>query len=62
VDLLRAQIAFASGLGSDAPPLLFRAARRLEPLNLDLARVTAAALAAQPLADVPAVSLDGCAG
>ena len=38
VDLLRAQVAFATGLGSDAPPLLLRAARRLEPLNLDLAR------------------------
>jgi len=40
VDLLRGQIAFASGLGSDAPPLLLSAARRLEPLNLDLARET----------------------
>ena len=40
MDLLRAQVAFASGLGSDAPPLLLRAARRLEPLNLDLARET----------------------
>ena len=33
-DLLRGQIAFASGLGSDAPPLLLKAAKRLEPLNL----------------------------
>ena len=40
VDLLRGQIAFASGLGSDAPPLLLAAARRLEPINLDLARET----------------------
>ena len=40
VDLLRGQIAFASGLGSDAPPLLLKAARRLEPLDLDLARET----------------------
>jgi DNA-binding CsgD family transcriptional regulator len=40
VGLLRGQIAFASGLGSDAPPLLVEAARRLEPLNLDLARET----------------------
>jgi DNA-binding CsgD family transcriptional regulator len=39
-DLLRGQVAFASGLGSDAPPLLLKAARRLEPLNLDLARET----------------------
>ena len=40
VDLLRGQIAFASGMGSDAPPLLLSAARRLEPLDLDLARET----------------------
>jgi len=39
-DLLRGRIAFASGLGSDAPPLLLKAAKRLEPLNLDLARET----------------------
>jgi DNA-binding CsgD family transcriptional regulator len=39
-DLLRGKIAFASRLGSDAPPLLLKAARRLEPLNLDLARET----------------------
>ena len=39
-DLLRGQIAFASGLGSDASPLLLKAAKRLEPLNLDLARQT----------------------
>jgi len=39
-DLLRGQIAFASGLGSDAPPLLLKAAKRLEPLDLDLARQT----------------------
>jgi DNA-binding CsgD family transcriptional regulator len=39
-DLLRGQIAFGSGLGSDAPPLLLKAAKRLEPLNLDLARQT----------------------
>ncbi len=40
VDLLRAHVAFASGLGSDAALLLFNAARRLEPLNLELARET----------------------
>src|SRR6185437_2905650 len=40
VDLLRGQIAFASGLGSDAPPLLLKAAKRLEPLNRELARDT----------------------
>ena len=39
-DLLRGRIAFASGLGSDAPPLLLKAAKRLEALNLDLARQT----------------------
>jgi DNA-binding CsgD family transcriptional regulator len=40
VDLLRGQIAFASGQGRDASALLLTAARRLEPLNLDLARET----------------------
>ncbi len=39
-DLLRGHIAFASGLGSDAPPLLLKAAKRLEPLDLELARET----------------------
>jgi DNA-binding CsgD family transcriptional regulator len=39
-DLLRAYVAFASGLGSDAPPLLLKAARQLEPFDLDLARET----------------------
>ncbi len=39
-DLLRGQITFATGLGSDAPPLLLKAAKRLEPLDLDLARET----------------------
>ncbi len=40
VDLLRGEIVFASGLGSDAPPLLLKAAKRLEPLEADLARET----------------------
>jgi DNA-binding CsgD family transcriptional regulator len=40
VDLLRGQIAFASGMAADAPPLLLKAAARLEPLDLDLARET----------------------
>jgi DNA-binding CsgD family transcriptional regulator len=40
VDLLRGHVAFASGLGSDAPPLLLKAARRLEPIDLQLARET----------------------
>jgi DNA-binding CsgD family transcriptional regulator/tetratricopeptide (TPR) repeat protein len=37
-DLLRGHVTFASGMGSDAPPLLLRAAQRLEPLDLALAR------------------------
>jgi DNA-binding CsgD family transcriptional regulator len=37
VELLRAQIAFASTYGSDAPILLLRAARRLGPLSRTLA-------------------------
>ena len=40
MDLLRGHVAFASGLGSDAPPLLLAAARRLEPFDLNLARET----------------------
>ena len=40
VDLLRGQIAFASGLGSDAPPQLLKAAKRLEPLDPIMARET----------------------
>jgi DNA-binding CsgD family transcriptional regulator len=40
VDLLRAQIAFAVNRGRDAPPLLLTAAKRLEPLDVGLARET----------------------
>ena len=40
VALLRGHVAFASGLGSDAPPLLLDAAKRLEPFDLELARET----------------------
>jgi DNA-binding CsgD family transcriptional regulator len=40
VDLLRGHVAFAAGLSSDAPSLLLKAAKRLEPLNLELARET----------------------
>jgi len=40
VELLRSHIAFASGLGREAPPLLLSAARGIEPFNLDLARET----------------------
>jgi DNA-binding CsgD family transcriptional regulator len=55
IDLLRAQIAAASNLGSEAPPLLLAAAKRLEPLDVGLARETyldllAAVLFAGPLA------------
>jgi DNA-binding CsgD family transcriptional regulator len=39
-DLLRARIAFAQRRGRDAPPLLLRAARHLEPLDGMLARET----------------------
>ena len=40
VDLLRAQLAFVSRRGRDAPPLLLKAARRLERLDIELARET----------------------
>jgi DNA-binding CsgD family transcriptional regulator len=40
IDLLRAQIAFASSHGSEAAPLLLAAAHRLEPLDDALARET----------------------
>ncbi|HSZ43295.1 MAG TPA: AAA family ATPase [Trebonia sp.] len=39
-DLLRGQVAFASGMGADAPPLLLNAARRLASLDAGLARET----------------------
>ena len=39
-ELLRARIAFAINRGSDAPTLLLRAARQLEPLDNELARDT----------------------
>jgi DNA-binding CsgD family transcriptional regulator len=39
-ELLRGQIAFASSAGRDAPPLLFGAAKRLEPIDARLARET----------------------
>jgi DNA-binding CsgD family transcriptional regulator len=40
VALLRGQIEFAVNRGRDAPPLLLSAAKRLEPLDIGLARVT----------------------
>ena len=39
-DLLRAQIAFASSHGRDAPPLMLSAAKQLEALDVGLARQT----------------------
>jgi hypothetical protein len=38
VEVLRAQISFAASRGSDAPPLLLKAAKRLELLDAGLAR------------------------
>jgi DNA-binding CsgD family transcriptional regulator len=40
IDLLRAQLAFASSRGTEATPLLLAAAQRLETLDLRLARET----------------------
>jgi DNA-binding CsgD family transcriptional regulator len=40
IDLLDAQLAFTSSRGNEATRLLLAAARRLEPLNLELARQT----------------------
>ena len=40
VDLLRAEAAFAQSRGSEAPSLLLRAAKALEPLDSNLARET----------------------
>ena len=40
VDLLRAQLAFVSSRGTDGTPLLLAAARRLEPLDIGVARET----------------------
>ena len=39
-DLVRAQVAFVTSRGSDAPPLLLKAAKRLEPIDVTLARAT----------------------
>jgi len=40
IDLLRAEVAYSQDRGSDAPPLLLRAAKTLEPLDPRLARET----------------------
>jgi DNA-binding CsgD family transcriptional regulator len=60
VDLLRGQIAFASNRGGDAAPLLLKAAKQLEPLDVTLARETyldalSAAMFAGRLAPGPGV-------
>jgi DNA-binding CsgD family transcriptional regulator len=39
-ELLRGQVAFASSVGNDAPPLLLKAAEALERLDVELARET----------------------
>jgi DNA-binding CsgD family transcriptional regulator len=40
IDLVRARLAFVTSRGSDAPPLLLAAARRLESVDTELARST----------------------
>jgi DNA-binding CsgD family transcriptional regulator len=40
LDLIGAQLAFVASRGSDAPPLLLKAARRLEPIDASLSRAT----------------------
>jgi DNA-binding CsgD family transcriptional regulator len=40
VDVMRAQVAFITSRGGDASALLLRAARRLEPIDVDLSRAT----------------------
>lgn len=39
-DLVRAQLAFVTSRGSDAPPLLLQAAKRLEPIDAAVSRAT----------------------
>jgi DNA-binding CsgD family transcriptional regulator/tetratricopeptide (TPR) repeat protein len=39
-DMIRAELAFVSSRGRDAPPLLLAAAARLEPIDIPLARAT----------------------
>jgi len=40
IDVIRAELAFVESRGSDAPALLLKAARRLEPIDIDLSRAT----------------------
>jgi DNA-binding CsgD family transcriptional regulator len=66
VHLLRAQIAFVSNRGRDAPPLLLRAARELEAVDPNLARATylealSAARFAGPLGGTTLVELSEAA-
>ena len=64
IDVIRAELAFVESRGGDAPALLLKAARRLEPIDIDLARATYlqalyAAMFAGPLAlgaEVPEVA------
>src|SRR3954447_9113541 len=61
LERLRAEVVFARTRGSNAPALLFDAARRLEPLDAAMAREThldamAAAMYAGSLGDKPGVS------
>jgi DNA-binding CsgD family transcriptional regulator len=64
IDMVRAELAFVESRGGDAPALLLKAAQRLEPIDVDVARVTYlqalyAAMFAGPLtlgAEVPEVA------
>jgi DNA-binding CsgD family transcriptional regulator len=40
IEMMGAQLAFLTNRGSDAPPLLLKAAKRLEPIDAELARAT----------------------
>jgi hypothetical protein len=40
IDLMEAEFALLTSRGSDAPSLLLKAARRLEPIDADLSRTT----------------------
>jgi DNA-binding CsgD family transcriptional regulator len=40
IDMVRAELAFVESRSRDAPPLLLKAARRLEPIDIDLCRAT----------------------
>jgi DNA-binding CsgD family transcriptional regulator len=40
IDLIEGELAFLTNRGTEAPPLLLRAARRLEPIDTELSRAT----------------------